>query len=390
MSLILPYDNNLNDGGFYQVGDAKFLVKAEALLYATKTKQSVYWNWHDELLDKFDWSVEPSEGLDQLYRERAEDLRSRYDHIVLHYTGGYDCNNILETFIRNNIKIDELLIRMHRIDDWSELDGLKASNMGAESKHTAYPLAKWVKDTYFPNLIINVVDPFEVTMSWLSENKHYAEDKPWILDPTQLMRSNFDMIDNRYVYMAEKGIRIVHITGHDKPVVDCDDAGNVCSYVVDTPFSRGYMTPRITMQHLPYYFEFFYWHKNCAKMLIKQSHIIMRHNLHVTEFKYVDLNGREQREYEDNRSCVLYRNGLPRPRPGEKSINHTVIPGEHIWWFKYSDTKEFHNWKRNQAKIHFLIGKQFHNRENFFEHGLHRCKSKRRIIRAPLENSVLA
>jgi hypothetical protein len=57
-----------------------------------------------------DWSVEPTESLTELYKERALNLREKYEYLILAYSGGHDSTNVLETFYYNNIHLDEILI----------------------------------------------------------------------------------------------------------------------------------------------------------------------------------------------------------------------------------------------------------------------------------------
>src|SRR5262249_28377199 len=50
-----------------------------------------------------------SASLPDLYRQRAEEIRRDYDYIILTYSGGHDSSNMLETFLYNDIPVDEIL-----------------------------------------------------------------------------------------------------------------------------------------------------------------------------------------------------------------------------------------------------------------------------------------
>ena len=93
--------------GFYQVGKLKFYSKFDAADLAARTNQSISWNFNDEVFGLYDWSTEPVASLPDLYRARAQQLRDQYDYLVLWYSGGADCDNILDTFVDNNIRLDE-------------------------------------------------------------------------------------------------------------------------------------------------------------------------------------------------------------------------------------------------------------------------------------------
>ena len=58
---------------------------------------------------KLDWTVEPKESLDFLLAERAKQLRDRYDYIRFWYSSGSDSETVLQSFIKNNVFIDEIV-----------------------------------------------------------------------------------------------------------------------------------------------------------------------------------------------------------------------------------------------------------------------------------------
>ena len=63
------------------------------------------------MFSKCDWTTEPEPGvpLSEYYRRRAQQIRDKYDYVVLLYSGGPDSNNILHAFVHNGIKIDEIV-----------------------------------------------------------------------------------------------------------------------------------------------------------------------------------------------------------------------------------------------------------------------------------------
>ncbi|NBR23517.1 MAG: hypothetical protein EBU08_07045, partial [Micrococcales bacterium] len=82
----------------------------EAIELHHKTGIHPTWNFNDEVFGTVDWTQEPSESLPELYRQRAEQIRSEYDYVVLCYSGGADSTNILTTFLNNDIKLDEIMM----------------------------------------------------------------------------------------------------------------------------------------------------------------------------------------------------------------------------------------------------------------------------------------
>lgn len=106
-------DNYLyNHKGLYKVGNKAFTNKLEACLALNNIPgdHQIHWDYHDDVYKRAQWLHEPPVSIDELYKQRAIQLREQYDHLVLFYSGGADSHTILQTFINNNIKIDEVFV----------------------------------------------------------------------------------------------------------------------------------------------------------------------------------------------------------------------------------------------------------------------------------------
>jgi hypothetical protein len=97
--------------GNWAVGTDKFNDKIDAAIHATQSKKDLIFEYNDNVWDSFDRSQLGKIRLTELYRQRAQQLRDRYDYLVLYYSGGADSSNILDTFIKNNIKLDCVYVR---------------------------------------------------------------------------------------------------------------------------------------------------------------------------------------------------------------------------------------------------------------------------------------
>ena len=95
--------------GYYKVGNKTFAGKLEAVLEAQATKQNVEWNFFDDVFEKINWFEEPTMTIDQLYKIRAQQIREKYDYVVVFASGGADSTNVVKSFINNGIKIDEII-----------------------------------------------------------------------------------------------------------------------------------------------------------------------------------------------------------------------------------------------------------------------------------------
>lgn len=94
--------------GYYQVGDQIFNHKVNALECATRTNQPATWEFNTDVYRKISWRQPPALALRELYRLRAQQLRDRYDHLILAFSGGADSTTVLDTFVNNGIHLDQV------------------------------------------------------------------------------------------------------------------------------------------------------------------------------------------------------------------------------------------------------------------------------------------
>ena len=174
--------------GFWKVGDSCFFDKGDCLRYATATQQmNVTYHFFDEVYQTLDWTAEPTESLNYLYTERAKQLRDKYEHIALSFSGGVDSTNILQTFLKNNIKLDEVVA-------WYPV---KASeklliNFNSKNKHAG-------------NIIFEYQEAVVPVFKWLA--KHHPEIKLTVLDYTD---TPFDVVNKTQMHDVTIGGCVSH------------------------------------------------------------------------------------------------------------------------------------------------------------------------------------
>ena len=86
----------------------------------------------------------------KLLKERAQQLRDCYNYIILSYSGGHDSQTILNTFVNNNIYIDEIYI-----ERYARLSGNSLSNR--EQTHGAIPYLNHIRHK-IPNTKVTLHD----------------------------------------------------------------------------------------------------------------------------------------------------------------------------------------------------------------------------------------
>jgi hypothetical protein len=148
--------------GYYAVDNQKFVSKYDAMLYASKIKTNrVYWNFHDNAFSNFDFTIKPIKPLSQLYKERAQQIRDKYDYLILTFSGGADSHNILRTFLDNDIRLDEIVTRAtlnygRKYNVANDKD-THTRNIMSEYEFAAFPIMQEVAKTH-PQIKLSVVD----------------------------------------------------------------------------------------------------------------------------------------------------------------------------------------------------------------------------------------
>jgi len=114
-------NNHLNTSNLYS--NLKFYNKFEALRYKQSVPSSeLYLNWFDEIWKTIDYTTEPQESLEELKRQRALKIRDNYKYIRLWFSGGVDSFSALNTFLVNNIHIDEIAYWSRPVNSYKFID----------------------------------------------------------------------------------------------------------------------------------------------------------------------------------------------------------------------------------------------------------------------------
>lgn len=127
-------NNHLNKHGFFEVGEARFYSKLDAILYSLEVNLPVEWNFNNEVFSQLDWTVEPVESIRELYLRRAQDIRDHYDYVVVMFSGGADSTTVLDSFINNGIHVDEIYMQ-----HWGQGQGGLDQHMTSEIFRAALP-----------------------------------------------------------------------------------------------------------------------------------------------------------------------------------------------------------------------------------------------------------
>ena len=92
---------------YYTCNNKKFINKLDLLREYKQSKQAMQF-CIPTAYDSYDFTNPPTESLEELCKQKALDLRATNDKIIMWYSGGCDSHYVLDTFLKNNITIDEI------------------------------------------------------------------------------------------------------------------------------------------------------------------------------------------------------------------------------------------------------------------------------------------
>jgi hypothetical protein len=257
--------------GFYQVGDFRTYSKFDASAVAEKTNQVLKWNFNDEVYHSVDWEQEPAESLSELYCKRAQQLREKYDYLVLWFSGGADSTNILDSFLMNNIKLDEVTSYVNYEATGDRFNFLNAEiyNVAVPRIEQAQKLQPWLRHTLV-DLSQMTMDHFQkkdTKFDWIYHMNNY-------FNPNNACKQDIKLKVQHWRDMIDQGKRVCFIHGLDKPRVFNINGKYYYKFhdMVD-----GVVSAHNQMVDRDWEFdELFYWSPDSPLIPIKQAHVVKK------------------------------------------------------------------------------------------------------------------
>jgi hypothetical protein len=264
--------------GFYQVGPEIFVNKSQALLAATAQNLPVRWNFNDQVYASIDWTTPIQTPLDELYRIRATQIREKYDHLILYFSGGGDSTNVLHAFIDNGIFLDEIVMQYPKPVEGSMNDQDRDNNnYFSEIKFQAIPYLQDIRNQIHPNTKIRIVDQYQDTINLFSKEDWFDTfPLATMITPAGAGRQLSAIKDPALDPLFTQGKRVCQIFGVDKPLVTINDQGEYVAYFVDANATHavptGYDLGDLVSKF--FFVEFFYWTPDLPEIVIKQAQVI--------------------------------------------------------------------------------------------------------------------
>ena len=259
--------------GYYVVDGKIFQHKVYAMQEATRKNlkpKDVAWVFNNDAYSKVDWKVSSGLPLTEWYRQRALQLRAKYDYLILAFSGGGDSTNVLDSFVLNNIHIDEVVSwwpRSQAAGDYRPSLDSDVNNFRSEYDYLVEPKLKWLEKVA-PNTKITICDnltdlrPEEPTDDIVEITTNHC----W----TGIKR--YQALDDVYFQRQQKHKNCAIIMGVNPPIpvlvkkhffVTFFEFGTNTQYSSDLT-SRGLSNV-----------EFFYWTPDMPLLVREQAHALL-------------------------------------------------------------------------------------------------------------------
>jgi hypothetical protein len=276
---------------------------------SSRYNSDIKYFYHDGVWAGFDRTKLGKIPLNNLYKQRAEQLRDNYDYLILYYSGGSDSHNILKTFIDNDIKLDEVCVKWpkalmgdklytpNNVDDSSK-------NYWSEWDYCVKPILEWLAHNK-PHIKITIKDYMDE--SCLDIDTKFIQHKNHGFKAGILLNS---VISDTEIKFLNTSKTVGHIYGIDKPLIILND-NNLYMCFVDKA-----MASVVRSQYNDNSAEPFYWTPDFPEIAYEQAYqmcLFYRMNSSARQFllKKTDskqtqiINNQMQQEYARH---VIYDN----------------------------------------------------------------------------------
>lgn len=171
---------------------------------------AIKFNWFPNLWKNYDYTAVSNKSYDQLKLERALRLREKYGYLKLYFSGGSDSISMLNTFIKNNIFVDEIINYKKSLGTFKNIDP------DIENSKSALPYLKSIQHL-IPKTKINVVnvsiDDFK------TYNHSYGNNR----QPERIIMGESAELDfapdHKYLFLKDTRSNVGHIEGGQKPSI---------------------------------------------------------------------------------------------------------------------------------------------------------------------------
>jgi hypothetical protein len=339
--------------GYYTVDNVEFDSKIQACIFAANHDKKVSWHFNEDFFKNYNWTIEPTETLDALYDIRAKQLRETYDYVIISYSGGSDSHNIVSSFIRQGLHIDEIVVntieKANQKFTVIDPNNKQANNAAAEHYLQTIPRLNELS-AIVPKTKITVLDMTDQ----LFDTWRKSEDGSWVLKkkenlhPLNVIRFNylhFSQIRKQF----DKDKKIAIVLGVEKPRTFIYEENKFYVRFVDRAANVISISDHFD-QYPNAVIEYFYWSPEGADIVCKQAHTI-KHWLELNPAQqkfwfYKNFTVEIYKLYQERLlRSLLYSSWNDNWYQADKALKGWHSEFDEWFIAGYKDTREYNIWK---------------------------------------------
>ena len=204
--------------GHYTVGNSWFYSNRDALEAGHRTGLPVAWHYYDDV-----WSTAHSAGhwrnqsLKELYYARARQIREQYDYVAVMFSGGWDSRNIIESFLAQGLRIDDIIVfTTQELENSTPFNNLDPDNWYGEIKYHAVPYAERYAHDHPGTGVIKIEWLDRVAESYQDAEQVFLDSRP---KPGVFFGRWLSVATNAQLQRRIGNLRAALMLGLDKPCV---------------------------------------------------------------------------------------------------------------------------------------------------------------------------
>lgn len=338
------------DRGFYRIGNETFLNKTVALKEATRRGITPTWHFHDHIFTSIDWKKDIPYSIDQLYLQRAKQLRDSYDHLILNFSGGSDSTTILRTFVENNIPLDEIFCywpveaikNIHRPDPTN----FDPSNILSEWDYSIKPTLDYVRK-FYPKIKITISDYSDRLFDDISETMFNFSTNHVNVGFFLRQEANLGAGAN-----LKENKKIAIVTGNDKPQI-CVKDNKIYGYFLDILCT----TARNNLADTNQVVELFYWNPEIPQIPIKGCQMVaeaVKKQKELSRYFILGkrLEGKDRTRKDEIVRSIVYKSWDMKTFQVGKVTNDFCMENDNWIAKHYGSNNCYQSWK-NAMKFYF-------------------------------------
>lgn len=358
--------------GYYTVGNAVAVTHGVAIQESSRTGLPIKWHFNDEAYGNMNWRASWNLPISEVYRLRAQQLRDKYKYLMLWFSGGADSAVILQTFIDNNIHLDEVVVSWAKTTSEGRYTpntvDRSPSNFISEWDFAIKPRLEWLakvspktKITILDFLVdLPEVEDFEDTWTIIEKPSYFTIKRQRALD--QAVTERFKIY----------GDGLASIAGIAPPLVSVINKNYLAVFFMNNLASAGIGKSDYLLNQVPRNVEFFYWTPDMPEIVREQAHLLLEHlarhprdrelfypmNLHTNE-----MYSPTPAEHEMRREIVkkvVYPSWDPGIFQSGKPTDHLYSPEIHSWFYNMPEARKYmESWQSSVNSQYSLITDNF-------------------------------